>query len=128
MSVDAFAAVTGLPELTTRSFKTPGSGKTSRPFKVRAAHRDAIEVGTSTGGRVTLRAEAFDSGVKALADLGVDDPDGWVRVGDETLLAVLSSENRDHAVASYVLPLLEAAGLVELDRGRPARARVPRRG
>lgn len=124
--MDAFAAVAALPDLTTRTFQTPGAGRTSRPFKVRALHRDGLEVGTSTGGRVGLRIEAFDGAVKAIADLGVDDPEGWVRAGDETLLAVLSSENRDHAVASYVLPLLEAARLVELDRGRPARVRIPR--
>ena len=54
---------------------------------------------TSRGGNVQLRQEAFDGGLKALADLGVDDADGWVRTSDDVLLAVLSSENRDHAVA-----------------------------
>lgn len=125
---DAFGAVGALPDLTARTWKTPGAGNTSKPFKVRRAHPDAIEVQTSRGGTVLLRAEAFDAAVKALADLGEAEAERWVRVSDEALLAVLSSENRDHAVASYVLPLLEGAGLIELDRGRPARARALRRG
>ena len=43
---------------------------------------------------------------------------------DETLVAVLQSENRERACVSYVLPLLEAVGLIELERARPARARL----
>lgn len=124
--MDAYDAVLALPDLTKRTFKTPGSGATSKPFTVRSQTPDGLEIKTSRGGTVQLRQEAFDGGLKALADLGVDDPDGWVRTSDDVLLAVLSSENRDHAVASYVLPLLEAAGLIDIDRSRPARARVHR--
>lgn len=125
-AMDAYDAVLAIADLTKRTFQTPGAGNTSKPFTVRAQTPDGLEVKTSRGGTVTLRSEAFDGGLKALADLGVDDPEGWVRASDDTLLAVLSSENRDHAVASYVLPLLEAAGLIDLDRKRPARARVRR--
>jgi hypothetical protein len=125
--MDAYDAVLALPDLTKRTFKTPGSGATSKPFTVRSQTPDGLEIKTSRGGTVQLRQEAFDGGLKALADLGVDDPDGWVRTSDDVLLAVLSSENRDHAVASYVLPLLEAAGLIDIDRSRPARARVHRK-
>jgi hypothetical protein len=124
--MDAYDAVLALPDLTKRTFKTPGAGATSKPFTVRAQTPDGLEIKTSRGGTVQLRSEAFDGGLKALGDLGVDDPEGWVRTSDDVLLAVLSSENRDHAVASYVLPLLEAAGLIDLDRSRPARARVHR--
>jgi hypothetical protein len=124
---DALSTVLAIADLTARTWKTPGAGNTSKPFKVRKGTQSAgVEVTTSKGGTITLRPEAFDGAVKALSDLGVDDPDGWVRVSDEALLAVLSSENREHGVASYVLPLLEGAGLVELDRGRPARARARR--
>lgn len=122
--MDAFDAVLAIPDLMKRTFQTPGAGASSKPFSVRAQTPDGLEIKTSRGGTVTLRAEAFDGGLKALGDLGQDDPEGWVRASDETLLAVLTSENRDHAVASYVLPLLEAAGLIDLDRRRPARARV----
>lgn len=126
--MDAFEAVKALADLTTRTWKTPGAGNTSKPFKVRRAHVDALEVQTSRGGTVLLRAEAFDAAVKALGDLAEGEPgsEGWVGVSDEALCAILSSENREHGVASYVLPLLEGAALVELDRGRPAKARVKR--
>jgi hypothetical protein len=128
-AADAFGAVTALADLTTRTWKTPGAGNTSKPFKVRRAHTDAIEVQTSRGGTVLLRSEAFDAAVKALGDLAEALPEEegrWVGVSDEALVAILSSENREHGVASYVLPLLEGAGLIELDRGRPAKARVKR--
>ena len=60
---------------------------------------------------------------KALGDLGALEEGGWVPISDETLVAVVQSENRDKACTSYVLPLLEAIGWVELERKRPARAR-----
>lgn len=126
--LDAFGAVKALPDLTEQRFNTPGGGKRGRPFAVLAANDDELTVRTSTGGRVTLRSEPFQTAVKLVGDLGPLDPDGWVRVSDETLVAVLASENREKACTSYVLPLLEAAGLLELDRGRPARVRVPAGG
>ncbi len=122
--VDPFLAVTALPDLARTTFKTPGAGNVAKPFTVREVGRDEVVLRTSRGGRVTLRAEAFFAAHKALADLGAVEEGGWVRTSDETLGAILATENREHGVTSYVLPLLEAAGLVELDRGRPARARV----
>lgn len=128
MSDDPFERVLTLPDLKRTTFKTPGSGSSSRPFQVLGASEDGLEVRTSQGGRVTLRAEAFAAAAKAIADLGEVEPEGWVRSSDEALTAVVSSENRDRACVSYVLPLLEAAGLVELDRSRPARVRARRPG
>jgi len=121
---DPFDAVCALDDLTRHTFKTPGAGRTGRPFHVTAAGPEGLEVRTSRGGRLTLRAEAFSGALKVLRDLGPLDPEGWVRVSDDTLNAVLQSENRDKAVTSYVLPLLEAAGRVELVRARPARVRA----
>src|SRR5581483_7193349 len=117
----AFDAVKAIPDLKTKVWKTPGAGNTSKPFRVERATDDLLEVRTSQGGRVSLRAFAFDAGVKALDDLGAADATGerWVLVSDEALQAVLASENRDRAVSSYVLPLLEGAGLIELARERP---------
>jgi hypothetical protein len=121
---DAYEAIKALPDLKTRVWKTPGAGATGKPFRVERATSDLLEVRTSQGGRVVLRPEAFAAGLKALEDLGAAEPERWVLVSDETLQAVLASENRDRAVSSYVLPLLEGAGLVELARERPAKARV----
>lgn len=127
MTDDPFLAIRALEDLTRRTFTTPGAGRTGKPFRVLGVTDDGLDVQTSRGGRVSLRAEAFDGAVKALADLGAVEPEGWVAVSDETLVAVLQSENRDKACTSYVLPLLEAVGAVELARTRPARARVARR-
>jgi hypothetical protein len=120
---EAYDLVLALPDLKTRIFKTPGAGNTSKPFRIERANADGLTVRTSTGGFVPLRPEAFAAGVKALGDLGETLPERWVPVSDETLAAIMSSENREKAATSYVLPLLEAAGLVEIERTRPAKAR-----
>ncbi|MGE0708546.1 MAG: hypothetical protein AB7N76_23040 [Planctomycetota bacterium] len=122
---DPFEALRALPDLKRRTFRTPAAGKAARPFSVLSITDDSLEVRTSTGGRVTLRAEAFQAAEKAVGDLGAIDPDGWVPISDPTLTAVLQSENRDKACGSYVLPLLEALGRVALERSRPARVRLP---
>jgi hypothetical protein len=121
---DAYDLVLSLPDLKTRIFKTPGAGNTSKPFRVERASQEGLTVRTSNGGFVPLRPETFPSGVKALADLGATLPERWVPVSDDTLAAILSSENREKAATSYVLPLLEAVGLVEIERKRPSKARV----
>lgn len=124
-----FEAVLALPGLRETTFQTAGSGASARPFKVAGTEPDALLVKTSRGGTIALRAEAFAAALKVLSDLAPDDPEGWVLTGDDTLVAVLQSENRDKACSSYVLPLLDAAGKVELDRvSRPSRVRLRRQG
>ena len=126
---DPFEDVRALEGLTRQRFQTPGAGKSGKPFQVSSVSADQLEVRTSRGGRVVLRAEAFQTAPKLIGDLGGLEEDGWVRVSDETLNAVLSGENREKACGSYVLPLLEATGWVELERKRPARVRQhPDRG
>jgi hypothetical protein len=125
---DPFDAVRALEGLTRTKFKTPAAGKAARPFQVAAQGDDFLEVRTSRGGRVQLRAEAFQGALKVIGDLGAIEPEGWVRASDETLVGVLQSENRDKACSSYVLPLLEEAGLIELERKRPSRVRLARGG
>lgn len=121
---NAYDLLLAIPDLKTRVWKTPGAGNTGKPFRVERATQDLLEVRTSQGGRVSLRPEAFTAGLKALDDLGATEPDRWVLVSDDALQAILASENRDKAVSSYVLPLLEGAGLVELLRERPAKVRT----
>jgi hypothetical protein len=120
---EAFDAVTNLAQLTTRRFETPG-GARGRPFRVLSSSPDGLQVRTSTGGRLRLRAEVFATAEKLLADLGATEEDRWVFLKDEVLSGVLRGENRDKAVSSYVFPLLEAAGRVEIERKRPARLRL----
>jgi hypothetical protein len=122
---DPFDAVLALPDLATKVWKTPGPGNTAKPFRVaKLKEDDGLQITTSRGGRVPLRPEAFHAAVKALQDLGAVAPERWVPISDETLQAILSGENREHACSSYVLPLLEAAGAIEIDRGRPVKARA----
>ncbi|MBL4849063.1 MAG: hypothetical protein JKY65_26360 [Planctomycetes bacterium] len=121
---DPFEDVKALSELTRQRFQTPGAGRSGKPFQVLSTADDQLEVRTSRGGRVVLRAEAFQTAPKLIGDLGGLEEGGWVRVSDETLNAVLSGENREKACGSYVLPLLEATGWVELERKRPARVRL----
>ena len=121
---DAYDVVLAIPDLKTRIWKTPGAGNTAKPFRVERASAETMEIRTSQGGRVPLRPEAFAAGVKALSDLGAVLPERWVLVSDETLQIVMSAENREKACGSYVLPLLEAAGLIEIERTRPAKARA----
>jgi hypothetical protein len=121
---EAYDLVLALPDLKTRIFKTPGAGNTSKPFRIERANAEGLTVRTSNGGFISMRPEAFQAGVKALADLGATLPERWVPVSDDTLAAILSSENREKAATSYVLPLLEAAGLVEIERTRPSKART----
>ena len=121
---DAFEVVVGLDQLRRTTFRTPGAGNSSKPFTVAGVTEDSLEVRTARGGRISLRSEAFPAAVKAVGDLGEVEEDGWVRTSDETLVMLLQAENRDKACASYVLPLLEAAGFLELSRGRPSKARL----
>ncbi|RMG07011.1 MAG: hypothetical protein D6731_24590 [Planctomycetota bacterium] len=121
---EALDRVLALPNLREETYRTPGAGASGRPFRVARAGDDEVVVRTSRGGRVTLRREAFAAALKVLSDLAPDDPEGWVRVSDPLLVSVLGGENRDKACTSYVLPLLEAASLVEIERRRPARARL----
>ena len=125
---DPFEELRGLPELRTRTFKTPSAGLSARPFRVIGLDLEGLELKTSRGGRVRVRQDALYTALKALGDLGSVEPEGWVRINDATLQAVLQSEGRGQGYASYVLPLLEATGRVELRRERPAFARLARPG
>ena len=58
--MDAFDLVIALPDLTKRTFKTPGAGASGKPFTVRGHDLEGVQVKTSRGGTVMLRSEAFD--------------------------------------------------------------------
>ena len=73
---DPFQAIQELPELTATTFSTPAAGKRARPFTVRQATTDGLEIETSRGGTVPLRAEVFYTALKAIGDLGAAEEDG----------------------------------------------------
>jgi hypothetical protein len=60
--------------------------------------------------------------MKYLADLGGD----WLPVKDEMFQAVLNMENDRVRASSYVISILGAAGLIDIDGSRPNRVRLKR--
>jgi len=104
------------------SLKTPDA-KTGKPFTVASVDAEAVSVRTARGGRVRISLFTFDSAVKYLEDLGMRG-DRWLETKDENFQAVLNMENDRVRAASYVLAILERAGLVDIDGSRPNRVRL----
>lgn len=99
--------------------RTPDASS-GKPFRIEAVDSESIAVRTARGGRVKVSLFTFDSAVKYLEDLG----GGWLEVKDEMFQAVLNMENDRVRASSYVLAILGAAGLVEIDGRRPNRVRL----
>jgi hypothetical protein len=104
------------------ALRTPDA-RTGKPFTVTTVDPESVSVRTSTGGRIKVSAFAFDTAVKYLEDLGCRG-DRWLEVKDESFQALLNMENDRVRAASYVLSVLAAAGLIEIDGGRPNRVRL----
>lgn len=103
--------------------RTPDKAS-GKPFTIDAVDGEAITVRTARGGRVRVSLFTFDSAVKYLEDFGARG-EAWLEVKDEMFQAVLNMENDRVRAASYVLGILGAAGLVEIDGRRPNRVRLP---
>jgi hypothetical protein len=104
------------------ALKTPDH-KTGKPFSIASVNAEAVAVRTAKGGTVRISLFTFDTAVKYLADMGIRG-DRWLEAKDENFQAVLNMENDRVRAASYVLAILERAGLVEIDGGRPNRVRL----
>jgi hypothetical protein len=104
------------------ALKTPDD-RTGKPFTIAAVDPEAVAVKTARGGRVRISLFTFDSAVKYLTDLGISG-DRWLEAKDEDFQMVLNMENDRVRAASYVLAILERAGLVEIDGGRPNKVRL----
>ena len=102
--------------------RTPDA-RTGKPFTIESIHPESLTVRTARGGRVRISLFTFDSAMKYLRDLGCAG-DRWLETKDENFQAVLNMENDRIRAASYVLGILGAAGLVDLDGGRPNRVRL----
>lgn len=120
---DPYEAIKHIPNLKKEKFKTPG-GKAGRPFQVIDMGDDVMSVRTSRGGRVQIQIEVFQVAEQILRDLGEKEEGHWVLLSDDVLSAVLRGQNHDKACSSYVFPLLEAAGRIEIDRSRPVKLRL----
>jgi len=103
--------------------KTPSG---SSEFKIN--HKDSfgvvILVGKK-GNRMTLPSSVFDDAPNFLR--GKD----WIEIGArhdvadvETFEEYVQSHTHGQSGASYVAPILEEIGIVEIDRKRPARIRL----
>jgi len=104
------------------AMRTPDDA-TGKPFTVLSVDAEAVTVRTAKGGRVRVSLFTFDTAVKYLRDRGFAG-DRWLEVKDEEFQALLNMENDRVRAASYVLGVLQFAGLVDVDGARPNRVRL----
>lgn len=101
--------------------KTPDAAS-GKPFKVDAVDSESITVRTARGGRVKMSLFTFDTAIKYIEDMGGE----WLPVKDEMFQAVLNMENDRVRASSYIIAILGAAGLIEIDGRRPNKVRLVR--
>lgn len=104
------------------SLRTPDAAA-GKPFTVLSVDPEAVVVRTAKGGKVRISLFTFDTAVKFLRDRGCFG-DRWIEAKDEEFQALLDMENDRVRAASYVLGILKAAGLVDVDGSRPNRVRL----
>lgn len=102
--------------------KTP-SGKAQFDFY----HIDGekVVIKTEGGSYIKIPATCFDDAPSFLRGRG------WIRIGalhdtsyEETFDSFVKRFTSGTSVASYVAPILEKVGIVEIDRSRPAKLRL----
>jgi hypothetical protein len=99
--------------------RTPDAAS-GKPFRIEKVDSESVTVRTARGGRVKMSLFTFDSAIKYLEDMGAD----WLEVKDEMFQAVLNMENDRVRASSYIIAILGAAGLIEIDGRRPNRVRL----
>jgi hypothetical protein len=102
--------------------KTPDA-RTGKPFTIAAIDAESVTVQTARGGRVRISLFTFDSAVKYLQDRG-HSGESWLQAKDEEFQALLNMENDRVRAASYVLAILGAARLIDIDGARPNKVRL----
>jgi hypothetical protein len=106
--------------------KTPDAAS-GKPFKVDSVDSESISVRTARGGRVKMSLFTFDTAIKYLEDMTSGDGGGdWLPVKDEMFQSVLNMENDRVRASSYIIAILGAADLIEIDGKRPNRVRLRR--
>ena len=101
--------------------KTPDAAS-GKPFTVDSVDSESISVRTARGGRVKMSLFTFDTAVKYIEDMGGE----WLPVKDEMFQSVLNMENDRVRASSYIIAILGAAGLIEIDGRRPNKVRLVR--
>jgi hypothetical protein len=94
-----------------------------KPFTIDSVDSEAVTIRTARGGRVKISLFTFDSALKYLED-GGHRGDLWLQTKDEMFQAVLNMENDRVRASSYVIAILGATGLIEVDGGRPNKVRL----
>ena len=102
--------------------KTPDAAA-GKPFVVEEVDLEGILVRTSRGGKVRMGLFVFDTAIKYLSDMDIRG-DRWLPVKDEGLQMLLNSENDRVRASSYVISILEAAGMIDVIHKRPNKVRL----
>lgn len=102
--------------------KTPDD-RTGQPFTVESLDAEAITIKTAKGGKIRMGLFTFETAVKFLCDQGVAG-DRWLEVKDQDFQMLLNMENDRVRASSYVIALLGAAGVLDIDGGRPNKVRL----
>ena len=102
--------------------KTPDD-RTGQPFTVESLDAEAITIKTAKGGKIRMGLFTFETAVKFLSDQGVAG-DRWLEVKDQDFQMLLNMENDRVRASSYVIALLGAAGVLDIDGGRPNKVRL----
>ena len=102
--------------------RTPDKSS-GKPFQIADVDSEAISVRTAKGGRVRVSLFTFDSAVKFLEDMNIRG-ETWLPVKDEMFQSVVNMENDRVRASSYVIAILGAADLIEIDGSRPNRVRL----
>lgn len=102
--------------------RTPDQAS-GKPFIVEKIDLEGVDVRTSRGGTVRISLFVFDTAIKYLADLGMRG-ERWLEVKDMGLQMLLNSENDRVRASSYVISILEAAGLIDVVHKRPNKIRL----
>jgi hypothetical protein len=102
--------------------RTPDE-KVGAPFTVEALDAEGLEIRTNRGGKLRISLFTFETAMKFLADRG-HAGERWLPVKDEEFQMLLNMENDRVRAASYVLAILGAAGLIDVDGGRPNKVRI----
>ncbi len=102
--------------------RTPDD-RTGQPFTVDEVDAEGVSIRTARGGRIRMGLFVFESAQKYLADNAVVG-DRWLEVKDEDFQTLLNMENDRVRASSYVLALLGAARVIDIDGSRPNRVRL----
>ena len=105
-----------------QQLKTPDA-KVGATFTIETVDLEGVGIKTARGGKIRVSLFTFETAVKFLADNGIRG-DRWLEVKDPDFQMLLNMENDKVRAASYILSMLGAAGVIDVDGGRPNKVRL----